>query len=216
MIYLLIADDHAIVREGLKKIFALTMDISVVAEAADGVEVMRLLAEKPDIGLLLLDLTMPGVSGTDLIARIKASYTVPMLVFSMHNDAQIAASTIKAGASGYIAKDSDPEILLEAIRRIACGGKYIDPLLAEQLAFDAMLPEQRLPHTLLSERELEVLHLLVNGKRVNEIAEQLAISNKTVSTHKLNLMLKMKLTSTAELVRYADQHHLFDYYSVDR
>lgn len=173
---------------------------------------MQLLAERADFDLLLLDLTMPGVSGTDLIGRIKASYpTMPMLVFSMHNEAQIAGSTIKAGASGYIAKDSDPEILLEAIRRVAGGGKYIDPLLAEQLAFDALLPEQRLPHALLSDREFEVFHLLVDGKRVNEIAEQLMISNKTVSTHKQNLMQKMKLDSTAELVRYAAQHHLFGY-----
>ncbi len=173
---------------------------------------MQQLADTADFNLLLLDLTMPGVSGTDLIGRIKANYpTLPMLIFSMHNEAQIAASTIRAGASGYIAKDNDPEILLEAIRRVAGGGKYIDPLLAEQLAFDALIPEQRMPHALLSDREFEVFHLLVDGRRVNEIAEQLAISNKTVSTHKLNLMQKMKLDSTADLVRYAAQHNLFDY-----
>jgi DNA-binding NarL/FixJ family response regulator len=132
-----------------------------------------------------------------------------MLVFSMHNESQIASRAIRAGASGFISKDSDPEILLDAIRRVAGGGKYIDPVLAEQLAFDALLPEQRAPHSLLSDREFEVFALLVKGMRVNDIAEQLCISNKTVSTHKLNLMVKMKCASTADLVHYAVAHDLF-------
>lgn len=210
MINLLIADDHAIVREGIKKTLALYPDIKVVAEAVDGADVMQQLTERADFDLLLLDLTMPGVTGMSLIDQIKADYPgLPMLVFSMHNDAQVASRAIKAGASGFIAKDSDPEILLDAIRRVGGGGKYIDPVLAEQLAFDALLPEQRAPHALLSSREFEVFGLLVQGKRVNEIAEQLNISNKTVSTHKLNLMVKMKLGSTADLVHYSVQHNLF-------
>ena len=210
MIKLLIADDHAIVREGINKIIALSSDIQVIAEAVDGACVMKHVSAGECFDLLLLDISMPGVSGTSLIAQIKACRpNLPMLIFSMHNEAQVASRAIKAGASGFIAKDSDPEILLDAIRRVANGGKYIDPALAEQLAFDAMLPEQRAPHVLLSVRELEVFRLLVAGKRVNEIADELIISNKTVSTHKLNLMEKMKVGSTADLVRYAVGHNLF-------
>ena len=210
MINLLIADDHAIVREGIRKIIALTVDIKVAADAVDGAGVLQQLNSPAVFDMLLLDLSMPGVSGTDLIGRIKACRAgLPILVFSMHNEPQIASRVIKAGAAGFISKDSDPEILLEAIRRVAAGGKYIDPVLAEQLAFDTLLPEQRAPHALLSDREFEVFSLLVAGKRVNEIAEQLIISNKTVSTHKLHLMEKMKLASTAELVRYAVMHKLF-------
>lgn len=138
---------------------------------------------------------------------------MPILVFSMHNESQVASRAIKAGAAGFIVKDSDPEILLEAIRKVAGGGKYIDPVLAEQLAFDAVFPEQRAPHALLSDREFEVFRMLVAGKRVNEIADQLAISNKTVSTHKQHLMEKMKADSTAELVRYAVKYDLFSQFS---
>lgn len=210
MINLLIADDHAIVREGIKKILALSSDIKVLAEAVDGSEVMQQLTERADFDLLLLDLTMPGVAGMALIAKVKADFPgIPMLVFSMHNEAQVASRAIKAGASGFISKDSDPEIMLDAIRRVAGGGKYIDPVLAEQLAFDAIIPEQRAPHALLSVREFEVFGLLVAGKRVNDIAAQLNISNKTVSTHKLNLMVKMKMGSTADLIHYSVQHNLF-------
>lgn len=210
MINLLIADDHAIVREGIKKILALSSDIKVLAEAVDGSEVMQQLTERADFDLLLLDLTMPGVTGMALISKVKAEFPgMPMLVFSMHNEAQVASRAIKAGASGFISKDSDPEIMLDAIRRVAGGGKYIDPVLAEQLAFDAIIPEQRAPHALLSVREFEVFGLLVAGKRVNDIAAQLNISNKTVSTHKLNLMVKMKMGSTADLIHYSVQHNLF-------
>lgn len=210
MIRLLIADDHAIVREGLKKILALTRDIEVTAEAANGGEIMQRLRGAADVDLLLLDLVMPGVSGMDLVERIKVCRpALPILVFSMHNESHVAFRVIKAGAAGFIVKDSDPEILLDAIRKVAGGGKYIDPVLAEQLAFDAALPEQRAPHALLSDREFEVFRMLVAGKRVNEIADQLAISNKTVSTHKLHLMEKMQVGSTADLVYYAVQHNLF-------
>lgn len=210
MINLLIADDHAIVREGIRKIIALSKDIMVEADAVDGPGVMEKLSHRAKFDLLLLDLTMPGVVGTSLISQVKASFPhLPILVFSMHNDAQVASRAIKAGASGFIAKDSDPEVLLDAIRRVAGGGKFIDQDLAEKLAFDALLPEQRAPHALLSSREFEVFSLLVMGKRVNDIAEQLNISNKTVSTHKLNLMIKMKIDNTSDLIRYSVDHNLF-------
>jgi len=157
MIRLLIADDHAIVREGLKKIFIMVPDITVTAEACDGDEVLRVLAAPADFDLLLLDLTMPGLSGINLIEHIKVRCpNLPILIFSMHNEAQIALRTIKAGVAGYIAKDADPEVLVTAIRKVAGGGKYIDPKLAEQMAFDSVFPEQREPHARLSDREFEI------------------------------------------------------------
>lgn len=210
MLNVLIADDHAIVREGLKKIFALVDDVKVSAEAADGDEVIQHLRSTEHFHLLLLDLTMPGVSGIDLIGRIKAYRAdIPILVFSMHNEPQVVFRAIKAGASGYLTKDSDPEVLIYAIHKVAAGGKYIDPLLSERMAFDVALPGQRELHTKLSDREFEIFGLLVAGNRVFEIAERLAISNKTVSTHKLHLMDKLKVASTAELVYYAIKHDLF-------
>ncbi len=213
---MLIADDHPSVREGIKKIVLLTSDIKVKAGAIDGPDVLQQLQASTDYDLLLLDLTMPGVSGTELLSHIKNTYpSLPILVFSMHNEPQVASRAIKAGASGFISKDSDPEVLIDAIRRVAGGGKYISQAMAEQLAFDALLPEQREPHSLLSEREMQVFGLLVSGKRVNEIAEQLHIKNKTVSTHKVNLMAKMQLNSTADLVHYAIAHDLAPTLSVD-
>ncbi len=211
MIRLLIADNHAIVREGLRQLIALTGDIKVTGEAANGQEVLEQLRDT-EFDLLLLDLNMPGISGIELIGRIKACRpTLPILVYSMHNEVQMVASALNAGCSGYFTKDSDPKMLAAAIRKVSGGGKYIDFELAEQMIFDNPYPQKsQLPHTLLSTRELEVLRLLVAGKSVNEIAEQLFISNKTVSTHKANLMEKMKFHSIADLVRYTLRHEIFD------
>lgn len=208
MIRLLLADDHAIVRSGLRQLFSLVPDIRVLAEAVDGASVLEALrTELPD--LAILDINMPGLSGPDLIARIKSHWpALPVLVLSMHNEPQVAARVLKAGASGYVTKDSEMDVLLAAIRRVAAGGKYIVPELAEKLVFDVSLGSGKQPHGLLSDRELEVFRLLAAGRGVNEIAEQLCISNKTVSTHKTRLMEKMNLSSTAELVRYALEHGL--------
>lgn len=208
MIRLVIADDHAIVRSGLKQIFALVPEFAVVGEAIDGSEVLACL-HQIHFDLLLLDLNMPGISGADLITRVKAHRAdLPILVLSMHNEPQVAARMLKAGATGYITKDCEPDILLSAIRKVAANGKYIDPDLAERMVFDVTSTAQRPPHSLLSEREFEVLRLLTTGKGVNEIAMQLAISNKTVSTHKVRLMEKMNLSSMADLMRYAMEHGL--------
>lgn len=208
MIRLVIADDHAIVRSGLKQIFALVPDFEVVSEAINGAEVLESLRREP-FDLLLLDLNMAGISGADLIIRVKEQRPdLPILVLSMHNDPQLAARMLKAGADGYITKDCNPDILMLAIRKVAANGKYIAPELAEKMVFNATSTAQRLPHSLLSDRELEVFRLLIAGKGVNEIAAQLAISNKTVSTHKVRLMEKMNLSSMADLVRYAMEHHI--------
>ena len=208
MIRLLIADDHAILRAGLRQLFALTTDMQVVCEAANGAEVLAHLRQVP-VDLLLLDLNMPGISGADLIARVKAHQSdLPILVFSMHNEPLIATRVLKAGASGYITKGCEPDILLAAVRKVAAHGNYLDPGIAEKMAFDATTTAERPLHTLLSDRELEVFRLLTSGQSVNAIATQLAISNKTVSTHKTRLMEKLNLSGMAELMRYAMQHDL--------
>jgi len=161
------------------------------------------------IDLLLLDLNMPGISGADLIARVKAHQCdLPILVFSMHNEPLVATRVLKAGASGYITKDCEPDILLAAVRKVAAHGNYLDPGIAEKMAFDATSSAARPLHTLLSDRELEVFRLLTSGQSVNAIATQLAISNKTVSTHKTRLLEKLNLSGMAELMRYAMQHDL--------
>lgn len=208
MIRLVIADDHAIVRGGLRQIFATVPDFEVVGEAVNGAEVLDCVRQQ-EADLLLMDLNMPGVSGPDLITRIRAHRPqLPILVLSMHNEAQVAARVLKAGANGYITKDSEPDLLLGAMRKVAAGGKYIVPELAERMVFDVSLPDQQAPHSQLSDRELEVLRLLIAGLSINSIAEQLFISNKTVSTHKTRLMEKLNLTSMADLMRYAMQHGL--------
>lgn len=210
MMRLLMADDHAIMRGGLKQILALAPDIRIECEATDGAEVLQHV-RNGEFDLLLLDLTMPGISGVDLIGRVrKIRDTLPILVLSMHNEAQVAARAIKAGASGYITKDSEPERLLDAIRKVAGGHRYIDPLLAEEMAFDVTFPERRQLHALLSDREFEVMCLLAKGWSIGEIAGKLAISSKTVSAHRMRLMEKMDFSSTAAIVRYAMQHNLLD------
>lgn len=203
MIRILLADDHALVREGLKQLFALTADIIVAAEAINGVQVLDALRQQ-HFDLLLLDMTMPGIAGPDLIGRVVAHDSPPpILVLSMHNEPQIVRRALAAGAVGYLTKDSDPAILLAAIRKIADGGRFIDPSLAEALAFDFGSTQAQSGHGHLSDREFQIFCLLARGRGVNEIAADLSISNKTVSTHKARLMEKMGFSSNADLVRYA-------------
>ena len=208
-IRVLLADDHAIVRGGLKQIFSLLSDIEVAGEAASGADVLDYLRRNEALDLILLDLNMPGITGTDLIARIKAQHPdLPILVLSMHNETQVASRMLRAGAQGYITKDSDPEVLLAAMRKVAAGGKYIAPELAEKMVFDASTNAPAAPHLGLSDRELEVLRLLITGLGVNDIAAQLVLSHKTVSTYKIRLMEKLSVSNLADLMRYAMQHEL--------
>jgi len=205
MIRIILADDHALVREGLKQLFSITADVVVVAEAINGAQVIDLL-RRERFDLLLLDMTMPGIAGPDLIARVLAHEPhPPILVLTMHNEPQIARRALAAGASGYLTKDNDPAILLAAIRKVAGGGRFIDPELAETMAFDMGNPHAGggHEHDHLSDREFQILCLLARGKTVNDIAAELSISNKTVSTHKSRLMGKMGFASNADLVRYA-------------
>jgi len=206
---ILIADDHTLVREGLKQLFALDPGFTVVAEAVDGGQVLEAI-RKGGLDLVLLDMTMPGVSGVGLISRIRTQDDAPpILVLSMHNETQIARRALAAGASGYLTKDSHPQILLSAMRKVAAGGRFIDPVLAEQMVFEAG-SDKGLPHELLSDREFHILRLLVRGRSVNEVADELAISNKTVSTHKARLMQKMNFHNNSEMVRYAVEHGLIE------
>jgi DNA-binding NarL/FixJ family response regulator len=208
MIRLLLADDHALVRGGLKQIFAQVSDFEVVGEAANGAEVLaRLRQVRCD--LLLLDVNMPGISGADLIAQVQAHQRdLPILMLSMHDEPQMAARMLKAGANGYITKDCEPEVLLAAIRAVAAHGNYIDPVIAAKMVFDIPAAPQDILHLKLSERELAIFDLLTAGHSVSAIGVQLFISGKTVSSHKARLMEKLKVDNMPSLMRYAMQHDL--------
>jgi len=210
MTRIVIADDHAIVREGLKRIVGDVADMQVVGEAADGTEVMQRVREL-DFDVLVLDLSMPGRSGMELIKLVKAEKPkLRVLVLSMHQELQYAVRAIKSGASGYLTKESAPAQLEQAIRKVASGGAFVTPEVAEQLALGAMPGSEGHPHESLSDREFEVFRLLAAGVTVTDIATRLKLSVKTVSTHKANLMQKMGLQNASELVRYAMKHGLAD------
>ncbi|MDY7573939.1 response regulator transcription factor [Actimicrobium sp. CCI2.3] len=203
MIRLLIADDHTIMREGLKRILEGADDIEVVGEAIDGFEVLAQV-RKGGFDLLMLDLSMPGRSGVELIRQIKdEAPRLPILILTMHEEEQYAIRAIRAGARGYLTKESAGMQLLSAIRKVASGRPYISNEVAEQLAMDAMPSDDDYPHKKLSDREFEVFSLLVSGKTITEIADILHLSAKTVSTHKTRILHKMAMNSLAELVQYA-------------
>ncbi len=207
-IRLFIVDDHDLVRAGLVQYLGLSPDIEVVGEAANGDELLKKLPGSL-AEMLLLDLVMPGLCGTELINKIRRAYPgVRILVLSMHDEPQVVMRALRAGASGYICKDCKPPILLEAIRKVSKTGKYLSPAMAEQIAFLPTPKEQKPIELLLSDRERQIFHLLVDGKNIKEIARKLAISDKTVSTHKFNLLNKLGLKSVAELVRYAIEEKL--------
>lgn len=203
MIRILIADDHAVVRQGIRQMLALGSDLAVTGEARDGWEVMERL-KSGDVDLLVTDMSMPGLSGLNLIKRVKELWpSLSVLVLSMHGEAQVAARAIKAGANGYVTKDCEPEALLEAVRRVARGGRAISSGLAEKLVFEGGGTTDAAPSERLSDREYEVFLRLIKGERLSEIAESLHLSPKTVSTHKMRILQKLELKSAADLVRYA-------------
>src|SRR5215831_53486 len=204
-IRILIADDHAVVRRGLSHIFAMSPDIVIAAEAGNGTEVLEKLASTP-VDVLLTDISMPDTDAVELVKRVKAEHpAVAVLVHSMHAETPIASRMLKAGASGYITKDSEPEQLIGALRRVASGGRYIGAQLAESLAF---ADGSKAPHELLSDRERQVFIQLASGKTLKAIARDLDLSPKTASTYKTRVMQKLKVASDAELVRYAVAHQL--------
>jgi DNA-binding NarL/FixJ family response regulator len=206
MTSILIADDHSIVRSGLRQILATENDLQVCGEASHGAEVLTSLRRLP-VDIVLMDLSMPGLSSLDLIRRVRADAPqVRIVVLSMHNEAQLVSRTLRAGANGYVTKDSDPAILLAALRKVAAGGRYIDPALVDAMVFGSA--EEAPPHEVLSNREYEVLQCLCRGLSLNEISGKLHISAKTVGTHKARLMQKLAIDNNADLIRYGLQYGL--------
>ena len=203
MIRVLVADDHKIVRDGLKRILSAHGEVDVTGEAADGDQALALVRAH-EYDLAMVDMSMPGLSGIDLIKRLKLEKPkLRILVLSMHGERQYAARALKAGASGYLNKDSAAELLVGAIRKIAAGGVHIGDAAAASL-----ISADKAPHEALSDREFEVLRLLVEGLGPTDIGDKLHLSVKTVSTHKTRILEKLNLSSTAALVRYALDHKL--------
>lgn len=205
---IILADDHAIFREGLKQILEDVPGLHVVDDVSRGQEVLEKIG-KNDYDLLLLDISMPGLNGLETLKLLKGRKPkMKVLVLSMYPEEQYAVRAIKAGAAGYITKGSASEELLEAIRKVSAGGRYISATIAEKLLFDIESEEERLPHERLSNREYQVLCMIARGMTVSEIAQDLCLSVKTVSTHRVHILEKMKMKNNAELTNYAIKSNL--------
>jgi two-component system invasion response regulator UvrY len=210
MIKILIVDDHAIVREGLNRIIQAEKDMVVTGMAKDGSEVIRFMLEN-EIDVIVLDISMPGKSGLDLIKDVKqVQPLVKILMLSMYPEERFAMRSIKAGASGYLTKEMAPEEIVIAIRTIHSGRKYITSALADMIADELQNPSEKVPHELLSDREFEVLCMLAVGKPVVEIAGTLSLSESTVSTYRMRILQKMNLKSNSDLIHYGIEHGLVD------
>jgi two-component system, NarL family, invasion response regulator UvrY len=208
MIRVLIADDHPLVRAGLKDILGQTHDIAVVSEAASAPEVLEKAGTMVDV--VVLDISMPGSGEFDTLAQLRRQYPkLPVLVLSMHSEEQYGVRVLRAGASGYLRKDTAPGQLIEAVRKVAVGSKYVSARLAEQLA-DGLATPPRALHDLLSDREYAVLCWIGRGQSIGEIALQMGLSVKTVSTYRCRLLQKMRLTNNAEAIRYVVDHRLLE------
>jgi two-component system, NarL family, invasion response regulator UvrY len=210
MIRVLIADDHAIVRRGLIEILVRDLEGAVCGEAENAQQVLAQVRNHA-WDVVILDVSMPGRSGIDVLADLKlAQPKLPILVLSMHPEDQYGKRVLKAGAAGYMNKNSAPEELIKAIRKVLAGGRYVSPALAEKLALDLSENHARMPHETLSDREFEVLRLIASGKTVTQIAEELHLSAATISTYRARILEKMNMATTAELMRYAFQNHLVE------
>lgn len=210
MIRILIVDDHDIVRHGLNRIFEKIPDMKIVAEKNNGIDALHWL-EQNECDVVLLDISLPGKSGIDVLKQVHDEKpNLPILILSNYPEDQYAVRLIKCGAAGYLTKGCATAIMVKAVSDVASGKKFISPTVLKLLVNEISMPEDMLPHETLSDREFNIFRLLALGKGVNEIAEQLSISNKTVSTHKTHLMLKMNLHSVSDLVRYAVKHGLIE------
>lgn len=210
MINVLIADDHSVVREGLKQIITGNADMSVTGEASSGDEALEKI-RKNRYSVVILDIAMPGKNGLDTMKEMKIEQPeLPVLVLSMYPEDQYAVRFFRAGASGYLTKKSAPEELVSAIRTIACGRKYISPMLAETLAGQLNIRSEKPLHETLSDREFQVLCLIASGKTVGDIAEELFLSVKTVSTYRSRVLEKLHLKNTPEIITYAIQNRLVE------
>lgn len=208
MINVLIADDHPVVRRGLKNILSSASDIMVKGEASNGKELLEYLKVE-DVDVILLDITMPQMDGLEAIGRIKTEYPeVAVLVLSMNPEEIFGLRALKLGASGYLNKDSAPEQLVSAIHRVASGKVFVSPLLADTLATHMSKGTASLPHERLSNREYQVMIMIARGESLKQIANELSLSVKTISTHRFNILQKMKLENNAQIVSYALQNGL--------
>lgn len=215
MIKVAIADDHAIVRKGLKQILADIPDLEVFSEASSGDEALAMIrADGWDV--LLLDIAMAGKNVLELIKMSKQQYPhLPVLILSMYPEDQYAIRMLRAGADGYLTKESAPDQLVTAIRKVAEGGKYVSPELADKLVEVLFSDPEQLPHTKLTDREFQVFSALSKGKRLKDIAQEMALSVKTISTYRTRLMKKMQLTNNADIIHYALDHQLLDKIKVE-
>ena len=205
-----LADDHRLFRDGLKRILAETVDIIVVGEATDGLDALEKMRQG-GWDVALLDVNMPGMNGLDVLKRLMnngAKHQVLML--STYHEDEYAIRTIRAGASAYLTKNSPTDLLISVIRKVANGGRYIDPKVAEKLLFDLGPPSTMSPHSILSDRELHVLKLIAAGESLTEISQKLALSAKTVSTYRARILEKMRMQNNAQLVRYVAEHKLLE------
>ena len=210
MIRILIADDHPMFREGLRRILAGCPDINVADEASNGQEVFEKVWNN-EYDMVLLDIAMPGIPGLEVLKRLKNEKPkLPVLVLSMYPEEQYAVRVIKAGASGYLTKESASEELISAIRRISGGKKYITSSIAERLADDVEPTAEKPLHDTLSDREFEVYRMIAAGKTTTQMAEELLLSVKTISTYRSRILEKMKMKTNAELIHYAIKHNMFD------
>ncbi len=210
MIKILIADDHPVVRKGLREIIEETSDMKVVDEASNGQEVLAKVFKK-DFDVVLLDISMPGRSGLDILKELKSQLpNLTVLVLSIYPEEQYAVQVLKAGASGYLTKKSAPEELVTALHKVSAGGKYVSPSLAEKLASALETGIEKPLHETLSAREYEVMRKIALGKTVTEIARELFLSPKTISTYRTRILEKMRLKNNAELIRYAIKNRLVD------
>lgn len=208
MIRILVADDHAIVRRGLRQIVADESDMEVVGEAQTTQEILDL-ARQEEWDVIVLNISMPGRGGFEALKALKQTHSKrPVLVLSMYPEDQFAVRAFRAGAAGYMTKESAPEELVQAIRKVVRGGKYVSPSLAEKLAAELGEDAERPPHDALSEREYHVLCLLASGKTVTQIAAEMSLSVKTISTYRARLLEKMRMKTNAEVTRYAIEHRL--------
>ena len=206
----LVADDHAVVREGIKRIIEETADMVVAGEAVNGWEVLEK-ARGGDYDAVVLDISMPGKNGMEILKELKRERPgVPVLILSMHPEEQYALRALKAGASGYITKESAPEELIAALEKVLRGSKYVTTALAERLILDIGVGSEESLHEKLSDRELQVLCLLAEGKTINQIGQELCLSAKTISTYRSRIMQKMAMKTNAQLIRYAIKHGLVD------
>ena len=210
MIKILIADDHPIVRQGFKQVLQDTTDLVVADEAGNGQEVLSLVSKK-DYDVILLDISMPGKNGLEVLKELKVlNPKIPVLILSIYPEEQYAIRALKAGASGYLTKASAPEELISAIRKVSRGGKYISSSLAEKIAYELDGDSGKAPHETLSDREYQILLMIASGKTVSDIAGEMCLSVKTVSTYRSRIIEKMKLKNNAELTTYAIRNKLVE------